>query len=153
MPLRRRNWLAVAALAAALAGLWLAAAGTGGRQGASPGAGPGHGRGTMPAAYRGLTNPLSATPETLAAGERLYMRDCAFCHGAAGRGDGPAAQGLVPRPIDFGSLQARGLNDARFFWKVSDGVRGTGMPAWSGTLSPEARWQVITFIRYAFQRP
>jgi mono/diheme cytochrome c family protein len=161
MALRRRAWLAAAAVAAVLAGVWLGAAGPGGGRNAPGGGHSGAGGGgpasrataAMPKAYRGLRNPLQATPETLAAGERLYMRDCSFCHGASGRGDGPAAAGLAPRPSDLAGFHARSLDDAAFFWRVSDGVPGTAMPAWGATLSPEQRWQVIAFVRHAFQRP
>lgn len=37
-------------------------------------------------------------------GKDLYDTYCAACHGAAGRGDGPAAEGLSPRPADLSRL-------------------------------------------------
>jgi mono/diheme cytochrome c family protein len=39
------------------------------------------------------------------AGEVLYRRYCASCHGADGRGNGPVASALSPRPTDLTSLQ------------------------------------------------
>jgi mono/diheme cytochrome c family protein len=39
-------------------------------------------------------------------GRALYADYCAACHGAAGRGDGPAAAGLAPRPADLTGLAA-----------------------------------------------
>jgi high-affinity iron transporter len=101
--------------------------------------------------YDGLKNPVQATPDALEAGQRLYMRYCAFCHGAAGRGDGPAARALTPPPTDFGGLGARGMSDGRFFGYVTQGVPGTAMPAWGRVLGEQERWQIITFIRSAFQ--
>src|SRR3712207_653335 len=34
-------------------------------------------------------------------GQRVYAQRCAICHGPTGRGDGPAAPSLIPRPRDF----------------------------------------------------
>jgi len=54
---------------------------------------------------RGLSAP-SANERATATGAALavppvYASRCAVCHGPSGRGDGPAAAGLVPRPRDF----------------------------------------------------
>jgi mono/diheme cytochrome c family protein len=40
------------------------------------------------------------------AGEVLYRRYCAACHGIGGRGDGPAARTLSPPPTDLTGLTA-----------------------------------------------
>jgi mono/diheme cytochrome c family protein len=40
------------------------------------------------------------------AGESLYRRYCAACHGMDGRGDGPAATALCPRPPDLTRLES-----------------------------------------------
>jgi len=45
--------------------------------------------------------PKANPAETRAAGRALYMEHCASCHGSAGRGDGPAADGLRARPTDL----------------------------------------------------
>src|SRR5438105_7900232 len=34
-------------------------------------------------------------------GQRVFARYCAVCHGPDGRGNGPAAPSLIPRPRDF----------------------------------------------------
>jgi mono/diheme cytochrome c family protein len=34
--------------------------------------------------------------------EQIYKSRCTLCHGAAGKGDGPAAAGLNPKPRDLG---------------------------------------------------
>ncbi|HWP66779.1 MAG TPA: cytochrome c [Candidatus Limnocylindria bacterium] len=43
--------------------------------------------------------------ETVPTGEALYRRHCASCHGISGRGDGPAAGSLTPRPTDLTTLR------------------------------------------------
>jgi len=42
-----------------------------------------------------------ATGDDLATGASLYEAKCQICHGANGRGDGPAAAALNPKPRDF----------------------------------------------------
>jgi cbb3-type cytochrome oxidase subunit 1/cbb3-type cytochrome oxidase cytochrome c subunit len=75
-------------------------------------------RGTAP------TLPAAAAD---ARGRALWLDHCAGCHGAAGRGDGAAAQWLRPRPPD---LAAREFGDAHLADALWNGVRGTSMPAW-----------------------
>ena len=53
------------------------------------------------AKYAKARNPLVANSENLRAGEALFETNCASCHGASGRGDGPAATGLNPPPSDL----------------------------------------------------
>ncbi|PYM81561.1 MAG: cytochrome C, partial [Candidatus Rokuibacteriota bacterium] len=45
--------------------------------------------------------PGSDVPASAPPGRRLYVRWCATCHGPDGRGNGPAAPSLIPRPRDF----------------------------------------------------
>ena len=42
-----------------------------------------------------------AVADELATGRNLYNAKCQICHGANGRGDGPAASALNPKPRDF----------------------------------------------------
>lgn len=66
-------------------------------------------------------------------GARLYAEHCAGCHGAEGRGDGPAAAWLRPRP---GNLAAHRYAPAYLAAALWNGVAGTSMPAWRD-LPPE----------------
>lgn len=92
-------------------------------------------------------NPIPATTESLAAGERIYRQHCGVCHGVIGAGDGPAAAGLRPRPVDLRVHVAAGHSDGFFFYWISEGFRGTAMPAFKSRLSVEERWHVVNFIR------
>ncbi len=99
---------------------------------------------TVPAAYAGKTNPLG--PEAASAGAETYNTYCSSCHGPKGLGDGPAASALNPRPRNLQELRTQ-VGDDYLFWRISEGVEGTGMVAWKGVLSEEQIWQVIAFIR------
>ena len=45
-------------------------------------------------------------------GRRLFVENCALCHGRQGLGDGPAGAGLKPGPADLTRISAR--NGGRF---------------------------------------
>ena len=49
---------------------------------------------------------VRATNAEPPAGEVLYRRHCAACHGVDGRGDGPASGGLCPPPSDLTRLES-----------------------------------------------
>ena len=71
-------------------------------------------------------------------GRDLYLRHCASCHGVAGKGDGPAAGAMEPRPNDLTRLRERygGQHPLREIMSAIDGrrpVRAHGdsdMPVW-----------------------
>jgi len=47
---------------------------------------------------------VPAHPTTMVDGAQLYQNHCATCHGAAGKGDGPAARALKIAPADLTRL-------------------------------------------------
>jgi mono/diheme cytochrome c family protein len=98
----------------------------------------------VPADYAGKTNPFGA--EAAGAGGVLFEANCASCHGDAGRGDGPAAQALYPKPVNLVEL-GQLVADDFLYWRISTGVPGTPMIAWKGVLADEQIWEIIAFIR------
>ena len=98
------------------------------------------------------------TDQGLEAGEALYTRWCAACHGDSGAGDGPAAAGLWPRPRDFsyGLFKFRSTasgelpTDADIFRSIARGVPATSMPAWGEgrrPLSDAEIWQLVQAVK------
>ena len=86
------------------------------------------------------------------AGKVKYQTLCAGCHGNSGKGDGPAAGGLNPKPAD--------LSDGAYYQKVNDNylveiIKEGGskvkksplMPAWRGALSDKDILNVIAYLR------
>lgn len=49
------------------------------------------------------TPPPAANATSVQHGKTVYIAHCVECHGASGRGDGPASWVLTPRPRDFAS--------------------------------------------------
>lgn len=67
---------------------------------------------------------------TAAACPASYQSRCSACHGGEGRGDGPAAASLDPRPRDFAdSTWARGRTDAEIAGVIRDGGAAHGLSA------------------------
>ena len=76
----------------------------------------------------------------------LYAAQCAGCHGATGRGDGPAAAGMVPAPIDFTDLtRATQRSPLALYEAISRGVAGTAMPAYA-QLDEAQRWALAFHV-------
>jgi mono/diheme cytochrome c family protein len=111
--------------------------------------------GDPPDEYAGLTSPVSLTVSTLDDGKRIFIRECMVCHGDAGRGGGPYAEGLQPSPPDFGdgsygTLQDPSFADSDYFWRISEGLPWSAMPAWKLQYSEEDRWRLVEYIRVTF---
>ena len=65
----------------------------------------------------------------LARGKALFESNCTACHGALGRGDGPASATMSPRPRNFTSSDGwtNGYNEPGIFKTLSEGINGTSM--------------------------
>jgi cytochrome c oxidase cbb3-type subunit I/II len=75
---------------------------------------------------RGAAPPLGR-PAPAEAGRQLWSDNCASCHGNQGRGDGPAAPWLSPRPTNVAEHEYSLASIGDALW---NGVVGTAMPAW-----------------------
>ncbi|MYB21548.1 MAG: c-type cytochrome [Chloroflexi bacterium] len=98
---------------------------------------------------RTLANPVVRTEESINRGEALFARNCASCHGEQGAGDGPLADTLPAPPANF-TVHVPFHPDGVLFAWITDGIRGTGMPAWSPQLSDQERWDLVNFLRASF---
>src|SRR4029453_7960027 len=83
----------------------------------------------------------------LAEGRAIYEKKCATCHGALGRGDGPASAGMNPAPPAIGTSDAmHTVTPALMYRIVSVGVAGTPMAGWADRLSADERWNVVAYV-------
>jgi len=84
---------------------------------------------------------------SIANGRALYHTHCEVCHGEAGYGDGPAAQGLTPKPADLTAKHTADHTVGDLFWWLTHGIKGSAMPGFQDRLSVEDRWDLINFLR------
>jgi len=83
----------------------------------------------------------------LAQGKTIYDRTCAQCHGVTGHGDGPQAALLDPKPVPLGDPKVvGGVTPAIMYRIASVGVAGTPMVGFAGALTPQQRWNVVSYI-------
>jgi mono/diheme cytochrome c family protein len=96
-------------------------------------------------------SPTGFAATSIADGAALYPQHCASCHGAEGRGDGPAARGLRIPPADLTAEHLWAHSDGEMFWWLSHGIVSAegevAMPGFSGTLSDDQIWHLIDYVR------
>ena len=90
----------------------------------------------------------------VAAGKAFYEKNCAECHGADGKGDGPRAYFMYKKPADFSTPESRHeLNRSHLFEAIAKGVLKTEMPAWEKVLTPQEIANVAEYVYLAFIDP
>src|SRR5881394_432349 len=102
-------------------------------------------------AAAGASAQLQAQPQ----GKNVYDAHCVECHGESGRGDGPSAAYLTPRPRDFtsGKYKIRSTEtgtvptDDDLMQSVRQGLYATAMPAWARLLSDEEIHDVVKYLK------
>jgi mono/diheme cytochrome c family protein len=98
---------------------------------------------------KSLTNPVEYSGAVIAEGRAHFADHCATCHANDGSGKTPIGGGLWPKVPDMRLPETQNLSDGELFWIIENGIRFTGMPAWStGTEDGEAAsWHLVHFIR------
>jgi mono/diheme cytochrome c family protein len=94
---------------------------------------------------------LQAQPQ----GKNVYDAHCVECHGETGRGDGPSAGYVTPRPRDFtsGKYKIRSTETGSvptgedLIQSVRQGLYGTTMPGWARILSDDEIRDVVEYIK------
>jgi mono/diheme cytochrome c family protein len=125
--------------ALALLALWAALLGGCGEGAAPP----------PPAARPEPAAPSAPAPGPAAA---VYAQSCAPCHGADGKGKGPAATALPVQPRDFTDPVVMGQrSDGDLFKIIKEGGQGVGkspaMPPWGSTLSDAEIRALVAHVR------
>jgi mono/diheme cytochrome c family protein len=116
------------------------------------------GRRALAAAVAALAigaSALSAQEGAAPVGKETYDRWCAGCHGVDGKGAGPGARIMLPRPRDFtrALYQVRTTRsgqlptDADIRHVIDVGMPGTAMPGWEDRLTEAERDELVTYIK------
>ena len=98
---------------------------------------------------------MALTDANLIAGIKLYAEHCSVCHGTA-RGDAarsPIAKGEYPPPPQLATDGVEDDPEGWTFWKIQNGIRWTGMPAWRHSLSAQQIWTLALFLKHMDQLP
>jgi thiosulfate dehydrogenase len=93
------------------------------------------------------SSPVSGSDAVYAGGAKIYRDHCAVCHGLPGQEQTAIAKGEFPKPPELFKL--KGATDdpvGETYWKVANGIRLTGMPGFSDSLSTEQMWQVTLLL-------
>jgi len=101
------------------------------------------------------TNPVAFSPESVAAGEHIFLERCTGCHGRKADGKGPNSLDISPRPRNLrNSAFINNASDKRLFTSITYGVEGTAMPSWIDYgLTQNDIGSLINFIRSLNRKP
>ncbi|HEX8814886.1 MAG TPA: cytochrome c [Terriglobales bacterium] len=100
------------------------------------------------------TVPIPADEPNYLAGAQVYKDKCAVCHGLPLESESAIAKGMYPKPPQL--LRGKGVTDdepGETYWKVANGIRLTGMPGFSQSLSERQMWQVSLLLAHADKLP
>ncbi len=106
----------------------------------------------IPSNARLAQNPVLESPEDLREARLHFADHCAICHANDGSGHSDIGDGLYPKPPDLRLAQTQNLTDGELFWIIENGVRFTGMPAFSSNGGNHGggqdSWKLVHFIRH-----
>lgn len=103
---------------------------------------------SSPSDYSEVRVPIErlSSDDARARGRALYRKKCALCHGERADGNGVRSKGLSGKPINFQNKEWRAsASPLALFEVLSEGKRGTSMPAWP-TLGDEEKWDLVAYV-------
>ncbi len=97
----------------------------------------------------GLWHPPILSADTAASN---YKDLCVKCHGPTGKGNGPEAKTLNPKPADYTDCKKMSaISDATLFKAIKSGGQSVGkskdMPAWGEALSDQEIHDLVAYVR------
>jgi len=98
--------------------------------------------------------PIQPNEANSLAGAELYKQHCAVCHGLPLAPKTGIATGMYPRPPLL--FEGKGVTDdepGESYWKILNGIRLSGMPGFSKSLSETQMWQLALLVANADKLP
>ncbi len=100
--------------------------------------------------------PFGSSEDAYEAGAKIYVASCADCHGTPGH-DAPFAKWMYPSAPQLWKKHGKGVvgvsddEAGETYWKVKNGIRLTGMPAYQHLYSTTQMWDVSLLLKNADQ--
>ena len=94
----------------------------------------------------GIEVPPLDNADLVTLGAAHFHSGCAYCHGAPGTPISPIARAMLPPPPDL-ATNMRPWRDRELFWIINNGIKYTGMPAWSVQQRDDEVWALAAFLR------
>jgi mono/diheme cytochrome c family protein len=95
-----------------------------------------------------LKNPVPSNTASVGAGQALYQKQCAGCHGDTGKGDGAMGEELNPKPSNLADADWKhGSTDGEIFTVIRDGIKSTGMKPFGRKMTIHQLWDVVNYVR------
>jgi len=95
---------------------------------------------------KAIEAPPLGGPQQVEKGFRFFREQCAMCHTPPGTEPTMMAEGLNPYAPPLAVLVGD-MSDAELFWVTENGIRFTGMPAWTASHDDRDIWNVVAFMR------
>ena len=102
-----------------------------------------------------VTDKLPVNDDNLLTGAKEYRGHCAVCHGLPGQSKTHIAAGMFPKPPQLFEKDDMVTDDTEgeTYWKVTNGIRLSGMPGFLASMPDQERWQVTMLLKHADKLP
>jgi mono/diheme cytochrome c family protein len=99
-----------------------------------------------------LKNPVAADSQSIQAGNAIFQKTCAVCHGPMGKGDGAIVAALKPgatKPSNLADAEwTHGSTDGEIFVVIRDGIGPKfEMKGQKGRLTDQDMWNLVNYVR------
>jgi mono/diheme cytochrome c family protein len=97
-------------------------------------------------------NPIPPTEENLVAGGKIYLNNCAGCHGTPGKPEEDIGDSLYP-PVPQLAKVGTEYTEAQIYWVAKHGIRRTGMFANGKWIADKDLWTLAAYIKRIKELP
>lgn len=104
----------------------------------------------IPSDAKQKRNPVPDTADVLIEARAHWADHCATCHGNDGSGQTEIGGNMYPPSPDMREKDTQDMTDGELFYIIQNGIRLSGMPAWSSGSEHDAQdsWKLVRFIRH-----